>query len=872
VSPELLADLADIWIFDGLLRSLGASNSASIDPERAELLATVGRTHRPASAVDCHEECTQTVFVPAFDRDGNEIIIGVGQSLAEVTQTFAQQTGADIVLLSGNGSAAPAPEHLWGHRIYALSHASRLRPLLVELLRPQNELTLSGPAVERVVGGRQLMMLRAPLKTARQSADEILFLVDETASRDRISTAVGNNIAANFAALALAAVALWLVMTPVTRRLRRVTEVAPLLAEQKFKEAQAILSATARTVRFPDEIDRLVASVQWLARRLETLLDAEAASEAKSRYVAVMSHEVRTPLNGILGVLELLQHSKLDRDQRESISMVRESAQSLLRVLDDAIDLARIEAGRVDLELRPFLVEDLLEGCAETLAARSRAKGLKLLTVIDPALSSPLLGDTMRLRQVIHNLCGNALKFTASGRVLLRASFEERREGRAVVRFSVTDTGIGISREAQSKLFEPFHQAEATTAERFGGSGLGLSICRGLVQRMGGQIGLDSEPGRGSEFWFRVELAFASRATDPASPSPSRLDGVAVALRIAAADERETLAASLCAAGAVIEAEAPLVVAEFSNSLWVLSHGGVAGRLDYPVRRASLLRLLARACGREPEPETEALQDRPSHRLRVLAVDDHPTNRLVILRQLEMLGHEASCVDDGLQALDRLANQPFDLLITDLRMPGLDGFGLINELRRQEAAGERPQRLPVLVMSAGVLGGESERCIAAGVDGFLPKPLSLTVLREALTRWTACDDVVPAPAQTGPTATSEDAPIDYAVIHELIGDDPVLVAELLGDFVRINTPLVDELRTLCLTQDYEDIAALAHRLLGSARTAGAPPLSNLLATLEKAAQGQNPPSDLASLGTQIVSEFRRLRDFVESPRPMSTRG
>ncbi len=247
---------------------------------------------------------------------------------------------------------------------------------------------------------------------------------------------------------------------------------------------------------------------------------AEQATTAKSAFLATMSHEIRTPMNGVLGMLEMLEHTALDAGQRDTVATMRESATSLLRIIDDILDFSKIEAGRMDLEQVPISIPALVEGVADTLAPAARAKGLALLTHVEPAIPAALIGDPVRLRQILFNLCGNAIKFTERGRIVLRASLAAREDGAARLRIEVADTGIGISETARHRLFQPFTQAESSTARRFGGTGLGLSISRRLVSLMGGEIGVDSAPGAGSTFWVDLTLTVAADPAPSESPPP----------------------------------------------------------------------------------------------------------------------------------------------------------------------------------------------------------------------------------------------------------------------------------------------------------------------------------------------------------------
>jgi len=424
------------------------------------------------------------------------------------------------------------------------------------------------------------------------------------------------------------------------------------------------------------------------------------------------------------------------------------------------------------------------------------------------------------------------------------------------VRFSVQDTGIGIPAQAQARLFQRFRQADAATAASYGGSGLGLSICQGLVERMGGRIGFDSTPGVGTTFRFQLDFA---RAAPPAPAQQQRLDHISIGVDIADADERGWIVDYLRNAGATISGDARLLVRDDAGDGLMIEGGTAVLRLPHPQHRSALLRALAQAAGLAPQrPVETAAAAAPAHRLRILAVDDHPSNQHVVQRQLALLGHDADLAADGEQALRLLDRGHYDVLLTDLRMPGVDGFALAREIRRREASGEKIGRLPILAMTAQVAAGDEAGCAAAGMDGHLSKPCSLADLRRALANWSDA-----APAAVGFPAAAQagdfEVRLDRAFLLELLGGDAALAQELEQDFIRINTPLLPELTGLAGSANLAALEALTHRLLGSARTAGAKPLARVLADLETAAQ-QKQETACRTLAQQAGVEFARVRE------------
>jgi signal transduction histidine kinase/DNA-binding response OmpR family regulator len=604
---------------------------------------------------------------------------------------------------------------------------------------------------------------------------------------------------------------------------------------------------------------------------------AEEANAAKSEFLANMSHEIRTPLNGIIGMTELALDTPLSAEQREYLAMVKASADALLSILNDILDFSKIEMRKLELEAIPFSIRDHLADLLKPLAMRAEQKDLEVVCHVLPDVPNAAVGDPGRLRQVLVNLVGNAIKFTERGQILVQVEVAAKRAQEIELHYFVSDSGIGIAAEKQRAIFEPFKQADGSTTRRFGGTGLGLTISSTLVDLMGGRIWLESAPHEGSTFHFTVSLGVSDARPEPPAVTLTDLpvlvvDDNAVNRRVLHDlllrwKMRPTVAASGAAAlRALDEASAkgqpfPLVLLDANMpemdgfevarrirdeprlggaTIMMLSSSGqydesnkarqvgIATHLTKPVDQRELLAAIGRVLARDPGqraalPSSMLPAELPERRLHVLLAEDNTVNQRLAASLLERRGHKVTIAGNGREAVDAVQRRAFDVVLMDVQMPEMGGFEATAAIRAAEH--ERGTRLPIIAMTAHAMKGDRERCLAAGMDEYITKPLDPRQLCAVVERM----------AEGHPSAIATDVAVPEVPMQVLarVGGDRQLLAEISRLFVDDAPRHLERIRHALDARDAEALRRAAHGLKGAAANFDADGVVHAARTLEE---------------------------------------
>ena len=657
-------------------------------------------------------------------------------------------------------------------------------------------------------------------------------------------------------------------------------------------------------------ISRDVTQLKKAEEALEQARDeALESARVKARFLANMSHEIRTPMYSITGMTGLLTDTKLSQEQRDYVQNIRDSTETLLGIINDILDFSKIEAGKLSFENIDFELRESVENTVEMLAEHAQRKGVELNCWIDASVPNALRGDPGRFRQVLANLLANAVKFTEKGEVLVRVTRVAEPDHNVTLRFTVSDTGVGIDPKAMALIFQPFTQGDGSTTRKFGGTGLGLTISKQIVELMKGEIGVESAPNQGSVFWFNLPFQQQSAAPRPLRTSDDELANVSVLIaeshetsrnifsemlaclnvKIAFANGANECLSRLRAEPAdvlildisrlefedlavlhEIKADSALanvkviVLAPMGTRLdpAMMRSAGIAGYMMKPLRQSRLHECLRHVLRGSPTDETTPHAPRPVERrnARVLLAEDNPVNQRLTLRQLKKLGFHADAVANGREVLQAMTQVPYDIILMDCQMPEMDGYETSKAIRRNADGNTGPAPY-IIALTANAMLGDRDKCLGSGMNDYLPKPLDLADLEGVLER--ALAKLQPIEEEISASSSC----LDQAVIAGLRGlrepDEPDSLKELAELFIKDARMRIGRLEAAITEKNPSAAAATAHTLKGSANNLGARHLAALCGSLEKVAKSAD-TTETANILLEVKGEFQKVETALRA--------